>query len=479
MSPALSPAGDPLSPLVPLVLYPATVGLIAQALTLLALFIALLLLSALLVAMETALFFVSSFRGEFVTPHPPLETLKRLPGHPMRTHTRLHVVQVTLLVAAASVGGLLLGLLLPWLPRLITLLVGALLLTPPVLLLGIVLPRSLALRSPERTIRCLGVPFQVLMTLVAPVAALLEAPARALAAASGRAQGPGSTLIRERELVTLVALGGQEGTLEEDEREMVESVLDFGRTTVEDIMTPRPELELVGLDDTRERIAEVFETSRHSRVLVCGDTPDQVVGFIHRRDFLLYPERPWPELLRQPLTVAPTTGLAHLLRMFRERRIFLAVVVDEFGGTKGIVTMKDLLEAIVGKLRDTQAPAPGEVETAEEHHVIRPRGSGTWLVRGRTEIWEFNEKLDAALPDDQARTLSGLVIGLLGHIPREGEEVQTHGWRFRVLQMAGPRIEEMEVSRAAASPGEEAPLRGFPLGQSAAREANAPDRPLP
>jgi putative hemolysin len=454
---ASPPASDPLS-----CLWPLAVGVVAgrQAASppwefaLLALsFLALLLICALLSASEMTLFYLASFRGETQRPREGPGALARLLDRPLRTHFGIHVGQMVVIIAAAATGGALVFWIFPALSALTKLVVAGFLVTPVIVVLGVILPRSLALRSPDVAARLTARPLLALLWVFSPLRFVMETVGNRVVRLAGAAEGLAGPLVKERELLSLVALGGEEGTLEEDERAMVEGVLDFGATTAEDIMTPRTEIELVHADDSRECVAEVFERQHHSRVLVYGDTPDHVVGFIHHRDFLLYPEKPWPSLLREPLVVAPAMGLGELLKLFRTRRVFIAVVADEYGGTSGIVTLNDVLEAIVGDLGEGEEGARGLAGGAMMTPMIRQGPDGSWIVRGRTELWELNEELRTDLPDDRARTLSGLVISCLGRIPREGEECVTHGWRFRVLRTSGPRIEEVALSVVATGQG--------------------------
>lgn len=305
------------------------------------------------------------------------------------------------------------------------------------------LPRAIGLRAPAATTRLIGKPANVLWTALVPFQRIL----RFAFGRPGAAEEPGVALVAECELELMMAIGGRESPLEEDEREMVEGVLELSRTTAEEIMVPRNELRTIGREDTRECVAEVFSEMNHSRLLVCGDSPDQVIGFMHRKEFLLYPERPWPDLIRKPLLVPPSLGLGELLERFRSQRIFLAVVADDYGGTMGIVTLKDVLEAIVGDIEDESSH--GEITSANggaPEEPIRMAEDGSWLVWGRVEIEDLNEHLPSPLDEERARTVSGFVINTLGHIPEEGELLESDGYRFLIHSMAGPRIQELEIS---------------------------------
>jgi magnesium and cobalt exporter, CNNM family len=422
-------------------------------------FLPLLILAAALVMLSAAL--SAAEAALFALPHPgelrgPLRPFQRLLDRGGRTLSGLLLLNTLANAGAAVVWTMLWMAALPGLstPASITLAVvtGA----PLILIVGEVLPRTVALWAPESVALWVGRPAAALLTIIAPVRLLVDGLANLALWITGDRRGFAEALREERKVKTYVAMGGPEGTLEEDEREMVEGVLEFGETTAEDVMTPRTEVRFVSLSDGREAIEAVFVETGHSRMPVRGDSPDEIVGFLHHRDLLLSAERPLEEILRAPLTVPPSVKLDTLLERFREKQTFIAVVVDEYGGTEGIVTLNDVLEAIVGDIEEETNGDEGDNGAPEE--PIR-RGEGDeWIVWGRVEITELNEALPKPLPEDRARTLSGFMVNSLGRIPREGERADLEGWEFHVRRMAGPRIEEIALrphgSRHETSPAE-------------------------
>jgi CBS domain containing-hemolysin-like protein len=412
--------------------HPAVLGLLS---------LGFLLIAGLLAAAGTALISLRRHRAESRETGGVLDLFLTDPRH---TVSAAEVSKTAAEIAATLALG---GTLIVGLPGLsmgqhiaLTAGVGALLIA----VLGEILPRRLAARSPETTLRMVVRPIALLLWPIVQLQRIFHRRPEEY----GRRNDPEEPLLEEMEQEALVAMSGPEVTLDEDEREMVEGVLDFGRTSAQDIMTPRTEVRTVSHTDSAQRVSEAFEEISHSRMLVCGDSPDQVIGFLHRKEFLLYPERSWLDLIREPLTIPPTMELGELLGRFRGRRIFLAVVVDEYGGTAGIVTLKDVLEAIVGEIEEESANGEGGQANGAPAEPIRRDSDHGWVVWGRVEIWEFNERVHASLPENRARTVSGFVVNTLGHIPQEGEALVSDGWRFQVKRMAGPRIEEIRLEPA-------------------------------
>lgn len=408
-----------------------------------ALFVALLLLSALVSAAETAIFGLPHLRSLRDKGRTIPFAAGRLLADREAAMAGLLLGDLVANLGAAIVAVMIWQRVLPGLSPASQTLLTLVTAGPLILLAGEVLPRAVAARLSERTLLWLCPPVYALTLALLPFRLMLSAFSSVVLRLMGSKEGWRGPLVAELEFQNLVTLGGPGGTLEEDEREMVEGVLDFGNSTAEDIMTPRTELDWVERGDPRDEVAAAFERGGHSRLLVCETSPDKILGFLHYRDFLLQPERPWTELLRQPLVVSPDTRLADLLETFRKNQVFLAVVVDEYGGNKGIVTLNDLVEAVFGEMETAEQEAAGQA--VEE--AIRPGGEGSWFVRGRTELWEIEEQIELRLHDDRARTVSGFVINTLGHIPEEGESLVAEGWRFTVRQMAGPVIEELLLQR--------------------------------
>jgi CBS domain containing-hemolysin-like protein len=341
--------------------------------------------------------------------------LRAIPGHP---------------VSAAAIGGLLSAAL--------------------IVAVGEFLPRALG--------RCFNVP--VSLALARPVVGLtfLMAPFRwlILGLANVLLGLPSESLLQremgsEEELKTLITASDLKGGIEEDERELINGVVEFGSTRVGEIMTPRPELFACGDDLEQDVMLERMRRAEFSRVLIYTDTLDQVRGVLHVKDLLLNPAKDYREMLRKPLVIPETKGLMDLLREFRRRRLHLAVVCDEFGRTAGVVTMHDLLEEILGELTD---------ENRRQPETIRPLGESVWIVPGRTDIYDLRERLGLELPEELGRTASGFLTNRLGRIPALGDTIEQGGFRLTVERMGVRRVAQLRIERLPAEAdgsAEEAP----------------------
>jgi CBS domain containing-hemolysin-like protein len=252
----------------------------------------------------------------------------------------------------------------------------------------------------------------------------------------------------EEEIRTIVSEGHRGGLLEDEAREMIEGVIDLGDATVSQIMTPRTDMHMVKADlPWDEMLAEVID-SGHTRIPVFDKTRDDIVGILYSKDLL--PElaggesrvrTPFRELLRKPLFVPETKAVDDLLQMFQQLRTHIAVVLDEYGGVSGLVTIEDVLEEIVGEIEDEYDP-----ESVEEIERI---DDDTCEALGRTHIDEINQAMNLELPEDgDYDTIGGLVFSELGRVPAPGEEVV---WQDKVqisvLEASKRKIDRVRIKR--------------------------------
>jgi CBS domain containing-hemolysin-like protein len=252
----------------------------------------------------------------------------------------------------------------------------------------------------------------------------------------------------EEEIRTIVGEGHREGLLEDDAREMIEGVIDLGDAYVSQIMTPRTDMHMVQVDVPWEQLlADVIEAT-HTRIPVFDKTRDDIVGILYVKDLL--PElatgdpnsrTPVRELVRKPLFVPETKAVDDLLEMFQQLRTHIAVVLDEYGGVSGLVTIEDVLEEIVGEIDDEYDP-----ESVDEIECIDER---TCEALGRTHIDEINEAMNLELPEDgDYETIGGLVFSELGRIPQTGESVVWQDKvRISVLEATKRRVDRVRIER--------------------------------
>lgn len=239
-------------------------------------------------------------------------------------------------------------------------------------------------------------------------------------------------------------------TIDVEGREMIQGILDLSQTTVKEIMVPRIDVVSLSIDTPAVQLARAIAESGHSRFPVYQGTIDNIVGILHAKDLLrLVAEEGTGALigpvLRKPYFVPESKKLDSLLREFKRRKVHIAVAVDEYGGTSGIVTMEDILEEIVGEIQD---------EFDDERPQVEEIGDKVFLCDARVSLEEFNKKTGAGLPEDDFDTLGGFVFDLFGRIPSPFEKA-SHGLvDFVVQEMDGHKIVTVKamLNRAAASP---------------------------
>jgi putative hemolysin len=250
------------------------------------------------------------------------------------------------------------------------------------------------------------------------------------------------TLVSEEEIRAAVDVGEEQGVVEETEAEMIHKVFEFGDRTVKEAMTPWTDIAFIekGMR-IRDFIAQ-YSHSPHSRFPVYDNSRDHVVGILSIKDILMAlaqasesgGDATVDDLIRPAMFVPETKRMGELLKEMQEQRQQMAVVIDEFGGTSGVVTMEQMVEEIVGSISD------GLVGEEEEYEAV---DENTFLVDGGLRIQEANEELKLDLPDGDYETVAGFVLHLLGHIPQEGEQLVYRNLRMVVSKMRGMKIERI------------------------------------
>lgn len=276
---------------------------------------------------------------------------------------------------------------------------------------------------------------------------LLAAPTRALIGLAnvllpgkGLRQGP---FVSEADLRAMAEAGHEEGSIEREEKELIHSIFEFGDTIVREVMVPRPDIVAIEATGTLRDVQALVLQHGFSRIPVYRGDLDDVVGFVFAKDVLkaLHQgkhDMPLTEIVREAHFVPESKKVADLLREMQRQKFHVALVTDEYGSVVGLVTMEDLLEELVGEIADEY--------DREEPQVVEVR-EGVYRVNGRVSIDEVNELLDVELPHDGWDTVGGLVLGLLGQIPQEGQEVRYGDLVFRAEQVRGRRIAKVLISR--------------------------------
>jgi magnesium and cobalt transporter len=251
------------------------------------------------------------------------------------------------------------------------------------------------------------------------------------------------------DLVAILRGAFERRLLDADALSMIEGVLSVSETTVRDIMIPRAQMDCVSIDDEPADFIPLIVETKHSRFPVIGESKDDVVGILLAKELLGYYANPEAfnlrEILRPAVFVPESKRLNVLLREFRANRNHIAIVVDEYGGVSGLVTIEDVLEQIVGDIED-------EYDFDESEDNIIPEANGRFRVKAQTEIGDFNAQFGSRFEDEEFDTVGGLVLKSFGRLPKRGETTSIDGFRFRVLRADSRRLHTLQVERIAPPP---------------------------
>jgi magnesium and cobalt transporter len=250
------------------------------------------------------------------------------------------------------------------------------------------------------------------------------------------------------ELLDLLRGAFERRLLDADALSMIEGVLNVSEMTVRDVMIPRSQMDCVSIEDEPESFIPFVLETRHSRFPVIGESKDDVVGILLAKELLNYYRNPEGfsvrDTLRPAVFVPESKRLNVLLREFRSNRNHIAIVVDEYGGVSGLVTIEDVLEQIVGDIED-------EYDFDETEDNIIAEGGGRFRVKAQTEIADFNGRFGSQLADDAVDTVGGLVVHAFGRLPKRGDMVTIGEFRFRIVRADSRRIHTLQVEKIAAA----------------------------
>ncbi len=327
-----------------------------------------------------------------------------------------------------------------------------------VVAVGELLPERWVLRAPEEWAIAFAPPVAGLEWVLSPVVRLaLFLAARVSQPLAGRPM----SFVTEEEIKTMVDAGEEGGVIEEEEKEMIYSIFDIGNTLAREIMVPRIDVLALEVSTPLPQAVDAVLAAGHSRVPIYQGSIDNIVGLLYAKDLLRAwkdagqggPGRPAVRDLMRPAYFAPETKKAdELLAELQAKRIHMAVVVDEYGGTAGIVTLEDIVEEIVGEIRD-------EYDVNEESLFERV-GADEYVFDARINLDEVNELLELSLPTGESDSLGGFIYGQLGHVPAPGEKVSTDRAAFEVLSVTGRRIRKVRARRVLANDQPASPAEG-------------------
>ncbi len=318
--------------------------------------------------------------------------------------------------------------------------VSTIVLTIVVLIFGEVTPKSLAKEMPETVATAVAPALSLLMVVFTPLTWLFSQWKRLL---NHFVHSSESDTITEGELMTMVSEAENDGELTDRESELIRSAIEFDDVEVEEILTPRVDVVAVADDIPLEELAQTFAESGYSRLPVYHGTIDNIIGVVHEKDFYiarLKKETKIDDLVAPTLYTTGSTQISQLLRTLREQHHHMAVVVDEYGGTEGIITLEDILEELVGEIWD---------EHDEETEDFRKQSDGSWLVAGSASVDDLFETLE--LPEDEdidSNTVNGLVQEKTCHLPKVGDHFTLGEYDGVVTRTARRRVTEVRLTPA-------------------------------
>jgi len=319
-------------------------------------------------------------------------------------------------------------------------------------------PKTYAIQHPERVALRVS-PLVAALTRVPGLQSLIRALvviANIVTPGEGIKRGP---FVTEAEIRTMAEVAAEEDSIEEEEKEMIHSIFEFGDTVVREVMVPRPDIVGVSVDTALGDVLELMLEKGFSRMPVWdNDDMNKMLGLVYAKDVMrrlhkgrtarngrTRDSKKLKDLLRKAMFVPESKKVADLLREMQAKRTHMAIVVDEYGDTDGLVTLEDLLEEIVGEIED---------EYDRDEPQVKPIDENTLIVNGRLPIDELSELLEIDLPDEEWDTVGGLVAGLLGQVPKRGQEVSFQGLTLRAERVQGRRIAQVLIRKGADTSGD-------------------------
>lgn len=397
-------------------------------------FVVLVGVSALFSAVETALFSLQPLHIERLKAHNPrfAASLHHLLDNPRRL-----LSAILLADACANLPLIMLSLFLlrEVFPASVPFWTAALAIFAVIVVACDLVPKLVALRHPYRIAKTGVVIMNVVMPVLDPLGRVLQRFSEKAADLLTPERLKPQHFLSEDELETLVQLSAEEGTLHASESEMIQEIIKLGDKTAKDCMTPRVDVFAIPDDLSRDDAIAELKRNRYRRVPVYADTTDNILGVLDVKAFLLAPREPYTEVMTAPSFVPETMGALALLRNFLNHPQRLAIIVDEYGGTEGIVTLSDIVEEIISDA----------VPLAAQGLYIEDFGDGRLVVDGSARLDDLSEALGVDLEEEGLDTISGLIFNRLGYLPKPGAGIEIDGLSLTVRRTSRKRVEEVLI----------------------------------
>ncbi len=307
-----------------------------------------------------------------------------------------------------------------------------------ILIFGEITPKTLASQNAEKVSLGVAKIISGVVIISTPVVKVMNLITNGLIRILGGDTSGKTPTITEAELKTMVNVSHEEGVLEVDERRMINNVFDFGDSKAKDVMTPRTDMICVEDNITYDEIVSIFKEERFSRLPVYHESVDNIVGILYVKDIIFIDVEHFKttDYMREPFFTYESKPISELFSEMRNNRIPAAIVLDEYGGTSGLVTLEDMVEEIVGDIADEYDEQEEEIEVIKEDEFV---------VDGSTRLEDVNEMIGLHLESEDFDTIGGYVIGILGSLPDGGEEVEENGIKIVVEEVDKNRIEKLRI----------------------------------
>ncbi len=293
------------------------------------------------------------------------------------------------------------------------------------LLFGEVMPKIMAIQAAEKFSMFVSFPLLLFNKIILPIRWLLQSASGAFIALFTK-QINQQPFITEKELKAMVSISKKEGIIDKEEEKMIHSIFEFGHRSVDEIMTPR--VDIAGCDKKapKEHLIKIMRESKFSKIPIYEDDLDHIVGVVYTKEFMLNPKDDWHEYIKKPLFIPEAEMIDDLLIKFQSERNYIAIIIDEFGGTSGLITLEDVLEEIVGEIHDEYDKVEANIEKQKD---------GSYIIKGKTLVKELNQQLNINLPTEEVNTINGFMLLLFGRVPKSRETTHFKNLTFTVLDV--------------------------------------------
>jgi putative hemolysin len=317
-------------------------------------------------------------------------------------------------------------------------------LTLCILLFGELIPKIWAAKNPVSFAKLISIPLYWLNVILFPVAEILTEAIRSLIGLLKLDKRKGAIL--SEEITELANLGHERGTIVEEEHGLISSIVNFRSVSVYEVMTPRVDIVSVSTENNFDEVLEIINKTGHSRIPLFYEDLDEIIGIVYSKDLLPYIKNidsrmnlSLTKITRKAMFIPRTKLISSLMHEFQEKKMHLAIVVDEYGGTAGLITLEDIIEEILGEIRD---------EYDKEENPITKVGDNNYIILGKLSIDELNELLNTTFNENSNyETVGGLILNHAGQIPKEGYSFQMDGYGFIVKEVQNKRIKKVQIEK--------------------------------